>query len=197
MNVDRIVNELRNGNLVITPTDTVYGIMGDSKNRDVIEKVYEAKKRDKRKPLILLVSDIDMLKEYTKELNNLEEELIKRYMPGKLTIILKKNDKVMNSITNNSEYVGIRIPENKYLIDIINKLGNPVISTSANLSNEEVITDIHSINKELLKYISFIYDGGIIKASSSTIIKVVDNNIEFLREGELASIIKSDYKLFK
>ena len=102
MNVDRIVNELRNGNLVITPTDTVYGIMGDSKNRDVIEKVYEAKKRDKRKPLILLVSDIDMLKEYAKELNNLEEELIKRYMPGKLTIILKKNDKVMNSITNNS-----------------------------------------------------------------------------------------------
>jgi tRNA threonylcarbamoyl adenosine modification protein (Sua5/YciO/YrdC/YwlC family) len=197
VNVDRIVNELRNGNLVITPTDTVYGIMGDSKNRDVIEKVYEAKKRDKRKPLILLVSDIDMLKEYTKELNNLEEELIKRYMPGKLTIILKKNDKVMNSITNNSEYVGIRIPDNKYLIDIINKLGNPVISTSANLSNEEVITDIHSINKELLEYISFIYDGGIIKASSSTIIKVVDNNIEFLREGELASIIKSDYKLFK
>ena len=118
-------------------------------------------------------------------------------MPGKLTIILKKNDKVMNSITNNSEYVGIRIPDNKYLIDIINKLGNPVISTSANLSNEEVITDIHSINKELLEYISFIYDGGIIKASSSTIIKVVDNNIEFLREGELASIIKSDYKLFK
>ncbi len=197
MNIDRIVNELKKGNIVITPTDTVYGIMGDALNDKAIKKVYEAKKRDQKKPLIVLVSNISMLKKYTESLSELEIELINKYMPGKLTMILKKNSLLSNNITNNSEYVGIRIPDNNYLIEIIDKLGNPVISTSANLSNENVITNVHNINQELLKYISYVEDGGEIEAKSSTIIKVNNNKIEFLRDGELASKIKSDYKLIE
>lgn len=193
MNIDRIVNELKKGNLVISPSDTVYGIMGDALNEKAIKKVYDAKKREARKPLIILVSSKEMLYEYTKELNSLENELINKYMPGKLTIILKKNNKISNSITNNSEYVGIRIPDNKDLINIINKLGNPVISTSANISNKDVIINPKMIEKELLDYISYIEDGGTIKANSSTIIKVNNNNIEILREGDLANKIKKDY----
>ena len=116
-------------------------------------------------------------------------------MPGKLTMILKKNDLVSNNITNNSEYVGIRIPDNKELIEIINMLGNPVISTSANISSKEVITNTDKIEKELLEYISYVEDGGEILAKSSTIIKVKDNKIEFLREGDLAETIKKDYNI--
>ena len=195
MNIERIIKELKKGNLVITPTDTVYGIMGDALNEEAIEKVYIAKKRVDRKPLLLLVSNIDMLYKYTSGLNDLEKELINKYMPGKLTMILKKNDLVSNNITNNSEYVGIRIPDNKELIEIINMLGNPVISTSANISSKEVITNTDKIEKELLEYISYVEDGGEILAKSSTIIKVKDNKIEFLREGDLAETIKKDYNI--
>lgn len=195
MNREIIVKELKKGNLVITPTDTVYGIMGDALNEEAIEKVYIAKKRIDRKPLLLLVSNIDMLYKYTSSLNDLEKELINKYMPGKLTMILKKNDLVSNNITNNSEYVGIRIPDNKELIEIINMLGNPVISTSANISSKEVITNTDKIEKELLEYISYVEDGGEILAKSSTIIKVKDNKIEFLREGDLAETIKKDYNI--
>ena len=195
MNREIIVKELKKGNLVITPTDTVYGIMGDALNEEAIEKVYIAKKRIDRKPLLLLVSNIDMLYKYTSSLNDLEKELINKYMPGKLTMILKKNDLVSNNITNNSEYVGIRIPDNKELIEIINMLGNPVISTSANISSKEVITNTDKIEKELLEYISYVEDGGEILAKSSTIIKVINNKIEFLREGDLAETIKKDYNI--
>lgn len=195
MNIERIVKELKNGNLVITPTDTVYGIMGDALNIDAIEKVYVAKKRVNRKPLLLLVSNIDMLYKYTSELSDLEKELITKYMPGKLTMILKKNDLVSNNITNSSDYVGIRIPDNKDLINIIKMIGNPVFSTSANISNQDVITNTDKIEKDLLKYISYVEDGGEIVANSSTIIKVNDNRIEFLREGDLSKTIKNDYNL--
>lgn len=197
MNISKIVEELKKGNLVITPTDTVYGIMGDALNDNAINNVFLAKKRDNTKPLIILVSNKKMLLEYVVIDNYLEQELIDKYMPGKLTLILKKKPIISNKITNNSEFVGVRIPDNKELVKIINSLGNPVFSTSANISSKEVIVDVNQLEQELLDYISYVEDGGKIVANSSTIIKVNNNKIDFLREGELANKIKSDYKLFK
>ena len=191
MNISKIVEELKKGNLVITPTDTVYGIMGDALNDNAINNVFLAKKRDNTKPLIILVSNKKMLLEYVVIDNYLEQELIDKYMPGKLTLILKKKPIISNKITNNSEFVGVRIPDNKELVKIINSLGNPVFSTSANISSKEVIVDVNQLE------ISYVEDGGKIVANSSTIIKVNNNKIDFLREGELANKIKSDYKLFK
>ena len=147
MNKNKIVDEIKKGNLVITPTDTVYGIMADATNIKAIEKVYECKQRDEKKPLLLLVDSINMLKKYTKDLKPLEEEIIQKFLPGKLTILLHKNDKVNNRITAGTNLVGIRIPDNKELMGIINELGNPVISTSANISGQSTITNTKKIKK--------------------------------------------------
>lgn len=193
MNIDRIVNELKNGNIVITPTDTVYGILADALNEEAVKKVYDAKKREYGKPFILYVSDKEMLYKYTKNLNALEKELIDKYIPGKLTIILNKNDNVSNLVTKDT--VGIRIPNNKDLIEIINRVGNPLITTSANISSKETITSIDKIEREMLDKISYIEDGGEIKALPSTIIKVENNKIIFLREGDLTTQIKKDYNI--
>ena len=92
MNVDKIVKVINEGKLVISPTDTVYGIMGDALNDEVIKRVFFVKKRDVKKPLILLMNSIEMIYEYTCNINELEQELINKYHPGLLTIILKKND---------------------------------------------------------------------------------------------------------
>ena len=193
MNIGRIVSEINLGNLVITPTDTVYGIMADSMNYNAIKKVYEAKNRDYSKPLILLVSNKSMLYEYVDSVNDIEKELIDKYMPGRLTIILKKNNKISDLVSAGSDYVGIRIPDNEDLVTIIDKLGRPVISTSANISGNDTIKSIDMIDKKLLDKISYIEDGGVIDSKSSTIVKVIDNKVNIIRVGELGDKIRSDF----
>ena len=191
MNIDKIVSVVDSGGLVITPTDTVYGIMGDSLDENVIRKVYSVKRRTFSKPLILLMSDVEMIKKYTSNISDVEWDLINHFLPGLVTIILKKNDLVNPLITSNSDYVGIRIPNNSELVEIIKKLGRPVISTSANISDRDVITRADMISDELLSGIDYVYDGGEINSLSSTIIRVVDGKLVILRRGELADEIES------
>ena len=191
MDIDKIVSVVDSGGLVITPTDTVYGIMGDSLDESVIRKVYSVKRRTFSKPLILLMSDVEMIKNYTSDISDVEWDLINHFLPGLVTIILKKNDLVNSLITSNSDYVGIRIPNNSELVEIIKKLGRPVISTSANISDSDVITRVDMISDELLSGIDYVYDGGEINSLSSTIIRVVDGKLVILRRGELADEIES------
>ena len=193
MNIDKIVKEIKQGNLVIIPTDTVYGISVDMTNEKAIKKVYEAKNRDKSKPLILLVSSVDMLRKYTEKLNQLEEEIIKKYLPGKLTLLLHKNNKVSDEITSGSNLVGIRIPDNKELIKIIDKIGNPIISTSANISGKTTITNPKEIEKEMLKHISYVEDAGTINNEPSSIIKIENEKIIVIRKESISKQILKDY----
>lgn len=194
MNIGKIVEEIKKGNLVITPTDTIYGILADATNINAIEKVFECKNRSKHKPLILIVDSMNMLQEYTKNISFLEKEIIEKYFPGKLTILLHKNSKVNDEITGGSELVGIRIPDNKDLIEIIRRVGNPLISTSANISGEKIITNPKEIEPRLLENISYIEDEGTINSEPSSLIKIEDNEIKVLREGKIAFEILKDYQ---
>ena len=90
MNTTRIIQELRQGNLVVTPTDTIYGILADATNIAAVRKVKIAKHRNTDKPLLLLVDSLDMLYAHTGALSPLEQEIIENYLPGKLTILLPK-----------------------------------------------------------------------------------------------------------
>ena len=191
MNVDKICEVINNGGLVISPTDTVYGIMGDACCEEVIKKVYDVKKRNYNKPLILLMNGYEMIEEYTDGVSKIEENIIKKFMPGEVTIILKKSDKVSSLITAGFDYVGIRIPNNKDLLNIISELGRPVISTSANISGSDVITCVDMIEEELKEKIDYIEDGGDIVSSSSIVIRVVDGELKILREGVLSDDIRN------
>ena len=195
MDIERLVDLINNGNIAVVPTDTVYGIIGDATNIDVIHKVYEVKKRDYSKPLILMVSSIDMLEKYVLEVNNIEKKLIDRYWPGKLTILFKKNNNVDDLITSGSELVGIRYPDNKELNELMDKLNKPLISTSCNISSKEVITSIDMLEEDISKHVSYVYDGGILSDTSSTIVRVNGGKIEILRDGELSSLIREDFEV--
>lgn len=194
MNIEKITKLLNEGKIVITPTDTIYGIMGDSTNEEVIKKIYKIKKRPLNKPLILLMDSYEMIKKYTKNINDKEEKLIKEFMPGLVTIILEKNGKVNNLITSNTNYVGVRIPNNKELLEIINKLDKPIISTSANISEEISITNIEQIDKEIKDNVDYIYDVGEILNQSSTIVKFENGKLIILREGILTNKLKECFK---
>ena len=195
MDIGKLVDLINNGNIAVVPTDTVYGIIGDATNIDVIHKVYEVKKRDYSKPLILMVSGIDMLEKYVLEVNNIEKKLIDRYWPGKLTILFKKNNNVDDLITSGSELVGIRYPDNKELNELMDKLNKPLISTSCNISSKEVITSIDMLEEDISKHVSYVYDGGILSDTSSTIVRVNGGKIEILRDGELSSLIREDFEV--
>lgn len=186
MNISKICEVLENGGLVVTPTDTVYGIMGDALNLEAVKKVYEAKHRAYNKPLILLMDSYEMIKEYTLDISEEEDRIMREFFPGLLTIILKKNNKIDDLISGGMDTVGIRIPGNEDLIRIIKKLGRPIFSTSANISDEEVITSIDKLDRRLLKYIDYVEDGGEIVAASSTIVKVDNKEMKILRSGILA-----------
>lgn len=188
----KILEVLNKGELVILPTDTVYGIHADATNVDAIKKVDEAKHSNK--PHLMLVSSISMLEEYTKEINDLQRKIINKYWPNTLTILFKKNDKISDELTKGSEYVGIRMPNNEFLLNLINEFNKPLLSTSANITNMDVITSTSLIENELKDKISYIYDIGTLGTTASTLIKVENNKIVFLREGDLSKQIKEDFK---
>ncbi len=190
-----LVDNIEQGNLVIVPTDTVYGISADACNEEAIKKVFIAKKREE-KPLIVMVSSIEMLKRYVKNINEIEQKLIDKYWPNTLTILFEKNDNLSDLVTCGSPLVGIRMPNNKLLLDLMNEINKPIISTSANISGTSVITNTNLIDPELKKHISYVYDDGEKTNIASTLVKVENNKIKILREGLLSEKIKVDFEEF-
>lgn len=195
MDFNKLINVINAGGIAIIPTDTVYGIVADATNETAIDKVFKVKKRDYKKPLIIMVSSIDMLLKYVDSISELEMKLIKEYWPGKLTILFKKNSMLSDLINNSGELIGIRLPDNDDLITLIDMLDKPLVSTSANISEKNTITCVDLIEDELYHSVDYIYDGGILTDVPSTIIKVVNNKIDFIRKGEIASLIERDFKL--
>ncbi|MGN1371917.1 MAG: L-threonylcarbamoyladenylate synthase [Candidatus Coprovivens sp.] len=194
MDINKLVEVINSGGLAIVPTDTVYGIIADATNEKAIKKVYEAKRRDYSKPLIIMVSSIEMLYKYVDGVSELEKRIINKYWPGKLSILFKKSNILPSCINSKGDSIAIRYPDNKELIELMNILDKPLVSTSANLAGEETITSVDKINFELLEYIDYIYDDGFKENVPSTIIRVNNDNIEFLRKGDLSLMIERDFK---
>ena len=194
MDIDKIVDNIKNGKVGIIPTDTVYGLVGDSSNEDVIKRIYDIKERDYSKPLLILVSDTYMLRKYVTITNEVEDRLVNRYWPGKMTLILKKKDTLNDLITGGKDTVGVRIPDNDDLRDIIRMVGRPIISTSANISGNETIINIKDIDKKLANKVDFIEDGGTLEASASTIVSAFNKEFKILRKGDMAAELKKEFQ---
>lgn len=192
--INKIIDVLSIGEIAILPTDTVYGLTGDATSLKAIKLANDIKKREKSQPLLILVSSIDMLKKYTKNISDLELEVINKYWPNKLTVLFEKNDLLSDELTASSPYVGVRMPDNKLLLDIMNKYNKPLLSTSANIHSKDVITKISLLEDEMRDSVSYIYDAGELSTTASTLIKIENGKIKILREGELASQILKDFE---
>ena len=194
MDIDKIVEYIKDGKIGIIPTDTVYGLIGDASREDVIKRIYDIKKRDTSKPLLILVSDTYMLRKYVNITNEIEDRLVNRYWPGRMTLILKKKDTVSDLLTGGKDTIGVRIPDNDDLRDIIRMVGKPVISTSANISGSETITKVDDIEKDLASKVDFVEDGGVLEANASTIVSAFNKEFKILRKGDLANELKKEFQ---
>ena len=192
--MNELIDVLKKGELAILPSDTVYGIFADATSDVAIKRVDEAK--GSNKPHLIVVSSIEMLKKYVSEINDLQEKIIEKYWPERLTILFKKNNLISDELTKGSEYIGVRMPKNDYLLKLLQEYGKPLISSSANITNEKVITNTKLIDPILKEKISYIYDAGDLSDIASTLIKVENNKIIFLREGILAETIKKDFEKY-
>ncbi len=193
MDIDYIVNILKNDGVVLLPTDTIYGLMCDATNIEAVDKIYRMKNRDYSKPMLILVSNIDMLNKYCKVENDTEKMLIDKYFPGEMTIILKRKEDIPLLVTSGKDTVGVRIPNNKELLSIISKLDKPLVSTSANVSNSVNITSIDLLDEKIKNEVDYIYDGGVINNNASTVVKVENNKVNILREGNLSQDIRDNF----
>lgn len=186
--IEEAAEEIKKGNLVIFPTETVYGIGANALDENAVKKIFEAKGRAQDNPLIVHVANIDMVKPIVEHIGTLEQKLIEKFWPGPLTIIMKrKSNKVIpNIVTANLDTVGIRMPSNLLAKKLIEKAGVPIAAPSANVSGKPSGTNIEDIKEEFKGKVSYILDGGSTDIGlESTVIKVENDKIDILRPGKI------------
>ena len=177
---------IKDGGIVVFPTETVYGIGVNGLNKNALKKLYEVKQRPLNKPISLLVNSIEMINQLTKNITKLEYALMKEFFPGPLTIILQKKDIVPDILTANSDTVGIRMPSNKVTLKLIEYAGVPIATPSANLSGKPTGTNFKDVIKDFDGKADYFIDGKISKTGfASTIIKVTDGIPNILRQGPI------------
>ncbi len=177
------VEIIRNGGVMAYPTDTVYGLGCDLFDKNSIERIYQIKKMPKKKDLSFICSDLKQVSEYT-QVSNLAYRLMKRLLPGPYTFILPATHKVPRLMLNKRRTVGIRIPDNKICMALLDQLGNPIISTSLVLEDDELMSDPFEIYDKYKGQLDVVIDGGILKSEKSTVVDLTGNTPEIIREGK-------------
>lgn len=175
---------IKNGGIVVFPTETVYGIGANALDETAIEKLYEVKDRPLNKPISLLVNSMEMVEKIAKEISEVEYNIMKAFFPGPLTIILKKKDIVPNIVTANCETVGVRMPANEIALKLIEYAGTPIATPSANISGKPSGIDIKQIKEQFGEKVDYYIDGGTSQIGlASTIVQIIDEVPFILREG--------------
>ena len=185
--LNEIKEILDNDGVIIFPTDTVYGIACNCFSEKAIKKVFDIKKRPENKPINVLSNNLDKIKLVSKNISEKEEFLINKYMPGALTIILDKNEKVSDILTAGLDTIGVIIPKNNISLRILENVSYPLATTSANISGDSAGIKITDFLKEFDGVVDAIIDGGETDLKvASTIVRVEsDNKLKIIREGTL------------
>lgn len=179
---------LGKGTVIGIPTDTIYGLACSANNQVAIKKLYDIKGRNEEKPVAICVSDFVELKRYGNA-NHLNDELLKKLLPGPVTIVLNKSEHLTNPYLNpGTQKIGIRIPNFNFIRDVCREFSQPIALTSANKSSERSSLNIEEFN-HLWKNLGGVFDGGSLSNSEenrkgSTVIDLSEQNeYRVIRQG--------------
>lgn len=182
----RAKNAILEGKILIYPTDTVYGIGGDALNSEVAKKVRKIKEMSENKPISVMMADLNMIEEYC-EVGLWEEIILKKYLPGPFTFILKKRK---NLPVSKDKTVGVRVPEFEFCNRLSEDVGGPIISTSANRTGEPAPTTFQEIEKKVLEAADVAVDRGQTRYQrSSDVVDLVHKRI-IRKEGDVIDLNK-------
>ena len=179
-NIEGIITALKNGAVLVLPTDTVYGLVCDAANESAVGKIFEIKKRDKTKPLAVFVKDIDQAKEFA-EISAEQEKFLQKNWPGAVTVILKAKGGLSKLVYKNNT-IGMRLPNYELLNLILDDFGEPLAQTSANISGEGDPVEISKIKSQFENQDILIVEAGDLpKRKASAIIDLSKEEIKILR----------------
>ena len=184
--MDNAAKVIKDGGLVLFPTETVYGIGANAFNDDAVKNIFVAKGRAQDNPLILHIANLEMLDEIAENISELEYKLMDAFWPGPFTIILNKKKGIANEATCGGDTVGVRMPSNRIAYELIKRAGVPIAAPSANISGRPSGTNLEDIIEELRDKVDFIIDGGESEIGlESTVVRVIDGEIKILRPGKI------------
>ena len=178
---------ISSGELIVYPTETVYGLGADARDAAAVERVFEAKDRDRSKPVSMAVPDIETAGEYTL-LTDRERAFMSEFLPGPVTVVVERRSEVPDVLTAGRDRVGIRIPDHDGALELLRHTG-PLTATSANVSGRGSVTDPATLGERIRECAAMILDGGTTPGGGSTVVDVESGEIH--RRGARAEAIEA------
>ncbi len=184
---DRIVDVLNDGGVMVYPTDTFYGLGANAHLPGPLERIYALKGRDAAKPLLVVVSDIEMAERTARDIPPLFGELASRFWPGPLTLVLKAAPDLPKELLGDGDSIAVRLPNVLWLRAMIRRAGFPVVATSANLSGEKEISTAREAQALFNGKVELIVDGGPTSGTRpSTVLDLTESKPRLVREGAVS-----------
>lgn len=181
MDYTEAIDALQTGGIGVIPTDTVYGVVGSAFLPDTIDRIYELKRRQKNKPLIVLISDIEMLEQFGIELSDALREHLDTHWPGPVSIILPTLDDQFEYLSRGTDSIAFRLPDDAELQELIRAVG-PLVAPSANMEGMPPAENVDEARRYFGTDVDFYVDGGVRDGAPSTIL---------LFDGEAEEIVRA------
>jgi L-threonylcarbamoyladenylate synthase len=179
---------LRRGDVIVFPTETLYGLGADALNHQAVEKTFQLKGRDARNPIPVLVAGPEMLRNLVAEIPPLAQRLMDRFWPGPLTLVLPGQQDLPKPLLNASGGIAVRISSQSIATQLVQALGRPLTATSANPSGKEPARTLQEAKSYFSGKVKVFLDGGRLNSKSgSSIVEVVGDDIRIIREGDIAA----------
>ncbi|MDE6953308.1 MAG: threonylcarbamoyl-AMP synthase [Erysipelotrichales bacterium] len=181
--IEEIIQAINNEKVVSFPTETVFGLGVKFNSKKALDKLMEAKNRDYSKAITLMVRYVEDIENFA-YVSHEAKKIMNTFMPGMLTIVLKKKEIVDDVMTNGKDTIGIRIPDHEYVLSLLENVG-PMLVTSANLSNHPNTTTVEEVLNQLDGRIDYVVEGETSDNIASTVIDMSGCDIKILREGKI------------
>ena len=180
--ISQAADAMRAGGVIVYPTDTIYGLGCDITQKAGIERIRRIKGRDAKKPMSFVCADLNNVSRYAR-VSNFAYRVLKHCLPGPYTFVLPATKETPRILQSKQKTVGLRIPDHPVALRLVAELGNPVISTSANRSAQEPISDPQELEAELGHEVDLILECGPLPLQPSSVISLVGDRVEILRAG--------------
>ncbi len=180
--INKAVQILRNGGVIVYPTDTIYGFGCDIFNKEAVKKIYEIK-RKKVSGFSFICPNLNEIAKYA-QVGDTAFRTMKKLLPGAYTFVFKATKFVPKELIPDKKTVAIRIPDNKICLNLVEKLGNPIITTSVNITKEPYFSDPITIEQEFGNQVDLIIDGGVLANEPSTVIDFTEDIAKIIRKGK-------------
>lgn len=183
--IEIVKEDLLKGDIVAFGTDTVFGLACVYDDLKAIDKIYKAKNREAKKALPMMCGSVLMIDDVA-YVSDRARKIMNKFMPGAITIIYKKKDCISNSCTSGLDTIGIRIPDDKFILDLINLIGKPLLVTSCNMSHEPNLSKWEDVLRIMDGRIDGLVKNDALGGVASTIVDCSNDDIKILREGPIS-----------